>query len=199
VAVLSLLPASRAGHAIPTATQNSQARWEHDADGRRRTATAITAGERSGRRGLLHQPSRTEGVNGNGRKHRIGRMGPMVKGKRGRPPLQRAPRRGLAGSRSDRAVSVVSGFFSKTPSFWMACRSGSSGWLRPPASFCVAVGPAHRPCSGARVQLQGSHSASSLARGVTRDSASRARASVSRSRISRTCAMSGLSAVCWRP
>jgi len=92
---------------------------------------------RRGRGALLRHASRTEGVNGNGRKHRIGRIGPTT----GQSAAQRALmergtapgtqwshesfpffrwplHRGLCGPRSDPAVSVVSGFF------WKHLRSG---------------------------------------------------------------------------
>ena len=118
--------------------------------------------------GLLRQPSRTEGVNGNGRKQRIGRIGRcrepcaqravMERGNglrdavvpRGRPPVSTGPAHDLSRSRWDPAVSVVSGRFrTHRRSGWL-CRSGPSGWLpkqpsalnsscRGRCSFCVLL------------------------------------------------------------
>jgi hypothetical protein len=121
---------------------------------------------------LLHQPSRTEGVNGSGRKHRIGRMGQMPgesvpqravmergTAPRGQPVAGSFPFQEVLAPGSVRAA-MGSGRFrcfrpiSSHSGFWMPCRSGPCGWFpkqpsalnssyRGRCSFCVLLRCGH--------------------------------------------------------
>jgi hypothetical protein len=132
---------------------------------RRRPQKNCNCYHRGGRGELLHQPSGTEGVNGNGRNQRIGRMVPIIKkAKRGRSPLQRAraavrPGRDRIGpfqsfpasSQNTFALDAVSNRFVRMvagqPSALTSGFRGRCSFLRPSAlraeracEFCVAVG-----------------------------------------------------------
>ena len=106
----------------------------------RRTQKNCNCYHRGGRGGLLHQPSRTEGVNGNGRNQRIGRMRPD------------AGRVGSATSRDGRGNGLVRPMRREGVPLVQRARSTVCRGRNGMALSVVSAQSVHTPGSGYRVE-----------------------------------------------